>query len=317
MKTGYLRLAAAALLSSLVGGCALTARSTVASGAAAPAMSELWSEPEAARDLFWGPGGAASAPDPDAEYRFVALDTTGKSRGYDVVDAQGRKWSVKIGEEAQSEVAVSRLLWAAGYYQPANYYLPSWTLTGAPEPGPPNPQPAARFRLDQESEDRIDLWSWNANPFVGTPPLRGLFVLMVMVNNWDLKTSQNPLYEVTEGAAAPVRRYAVRDLGASLGRTRWVRPGTKNNVADFEDERFIRSVDGDEVEFYYRGAWREPSLKRDVSTSDVRWIAERLAQLTPTQWSDAFRAGGYSEPDAGRFVKHLRQKVDDGLRLDK
>lgn len=222
MKTGYLRLAAAALLPCLLGACALTAKSTVATGAAAPAMSELWSEPDAGRDLFWGPGGESAAPDPKAEYKFVALDTTGKSRGYDVVDAQGSEWSVKIGEEAQSEVAVSRLLWAAGYFQPANYYLPAWTLTGSPEPGSKNPQPAGRFRLNQKSEDRVDLWSWRENPFVGTPPLRGLFVLMVMVNNWDLKTQQNPLYEVTQGGAAPVRRYAVRDLGASLGRTRWV-----------------------------------------------------------------------------------------------
>lgn len=315
MTTGYVRVAAAALLPFVLSACALTATSTVATGTAAPEMSELWSEPDAARDLFWGPGGSDSAPDPKGAYTFVALDTTGKSRGYDVVDARGRKWSVKIGEEAQSEVAVSRLLWAAGYFQPANYYLPAWTLTGSPEPGSRNPQPAARFRLDPASEDRVDRWSWSANPFVGTAPLRGLFVLMVMVNNWDLKTQQNPLYEVTDGGAAPVRRYAVRDLGASLGRTRWVRAGSKSNLADFENERFIRSVDDDDVEFYYRGAWREPSLKRDVSTADVRWIAERLARLTPGQWSDAFRAAGYTQPDADRFVRRLRQKVEDGLRL--
>jgi hypothetical protein len=316
MQTRCLRFAAAALLPGLMSACALSAQSTVARGAAAPSMSELWTEPEAARDLFWGPGGSQSAPDPNGEYRFVALDTTGRSRGYDVVDAQGHKWSVKIGEEAQSEVVVSRLLWAAGYFQPANYYLPAWKLTGAPEIEATQAlQPAARFRLDPASEDRIDRWSWSANPFVGTPPLRGLFVLMVMVNNWDLKTQQNPLYEVTEGGAPAVRRYLVRDLGASLGRTRWFRPGTKSNLVDFENERFIRSVDEGEVEFYYRGGWREPHLKRGVSTADVNWIAERLARLTPAQWNDAFRAGGYSQADSDRFVRRLQQKVEDGLRL--
>ena len=142
-----------------------------------------------ARDLFWGVGGRDAAPDPNGEYQFVARDTTGKSPGYDVRDAQGRLWSVKLGPEAQSEVVVSRLLWAAGYFQPATYYLPSWTLVGAPDP---NPQPPGRFRLEAERETRIGRWSWSANPFVGTEPLRGLFVLMVMVNNWDLKTQQNP-----------------------------------------------------------------------------------------------------------------------------
>jgi hypothetical protein len=136
-----------------------------------------------------------------------------------------------------------------------------------------------------------------------------------MVNNWDLKTQQNPLYEVTEEGSATVRRYAVRDLGASLGRTRWIRAGSKSNLADFENERFIRSVDDDEVEFYYRGAWREPSLNRDVSRADVRWIAERMSRLTADQWRDAFRAAGYSPSDGDRFIRRLQQKVEDGLRL--
>jgi hypothetical protein len=273
-------------------------------------MSELWAEAEPARDLFWGPGGQGAAPDPQAEFQFVARDTTGKSPGFDVRDAQGRLWSVKLGPEAQSEVVVSRLLWAAGYFQPATYYLPSWTLVGAPDA---NPQPPGRFRLEADGEEKVDDWSWSANPFVGTAPLRGLFVLMVMVNNWDLKTQQNKLYELTDGTAAPLRRYAVRDLGASLGGTRWIFPGSKSNLADFERERFIHSVHDGQVRFHYRGAWREPSLKRGVSPADVRWISARLARLSPAQWSDAFRAAGYSDADADRYVVRLRQKVEEGL----
>lgn len=42
----------------------------------------------------------------EGKYTFVARDTTGKSPGYDVRDAQGRLWSVKRGPEAQSEVVV-------------------------------------------------------------------------------------------------------------------------------------------------------------------------------------------------------------------
>ena len=140
---------------------------------------------------------------------------------------------------------------------------------------------------------------------------------MVMVNNWDLKTQQNKLYELTGDGAGRLRRYAVRDLGASLGGTRWLFPGSKNNVEDFEQERFIESVHDGEVRFHYRGGWRERSLKRGVSTANVRWIAERLARLSPAQWSDAFRAAGYSESDAQRYVQRLRQKVDDGLNVER
>ena len=94
-----------------------------------------------------------------------------------------------------------------------------------------------------------------------------------------------------------------------------VRAGSKSNLADFENERFIRSVDDDEVEFYYRGAWREPSLKRGVTPADVRWISERMARLTPEQWADAFKAGGYTVADTERFVVRMRQKVDEGLTV--
>ena len=305
-----LRLIALAILLSCVPACALRSHSTLVPGAPVPSMSELWAESDPSRNLFWGPGGETAAPSAQAEYQFVARDTTGKSPGYDVRDAQGRLWSVKLGPEAQSEVVVSRLLWAAGYFQPPTYYLPRWTLIGAPEAGP---QAAGRFRLELDRQQKVGSWSWSANPFVGTMPLRGLFVLMVMVNNWDLKTQQNPLYELPGGSDGPLRRYVVRDLGASLGGTRWIFPGSKSDIDDFEKERFIHSVRDGQVRFHYRGAWREPSLKRGVTPADVRWISQRLERLTAAQWSDAFRAAGYSDADAGRFIVRLRQKVGEGL----
>jgi hypothetical protein len=176
-------------------------------------------------------------------------------------------------------------------------------------------QPAGRFRLESDSAKNVDSWAWSGNPFVGTTQMRGLFVLMVMVNNWDLKTQQNKVYELAGPGAVPLRRYAVRDLGASLGSTRWFFPGSKSNLEDFEEERFIHSVRNGRVQFHYDGAWREPHLKRGVTPADVRWISQRLARLTPGQWADAFRAGGYTAADGQRFVARMRQKVDEGLKV--
>jgi hypothetical protein len=307
-----LRCLGVALLLCTVSACALRSRSTLVDGAVAPHMSELWTETEAGRDLFWGPGGIEDAPDPQVEYRFVARDVTGKSGGYDVTDPQGRLWSVKLGPEAQSEVVVSRLLWASGYFQPATYYLPSWKLVGSPDAAV---QPAGRFRLESNCEQKVGAWSWSENPFVGTTPLRGLFVFMVMMNNWDLKTQQNKVYELSEADSGTFRRYMVRDVGASLGGTRWFFPGSKSNIDDFEQERFIHSVRDGSVRFHYHGAWREPHLKRDVTPSDVRWIAERLARLSAGQWTDAFRAAGYTDGDTQRYVARLRDKVEEGLAV--
>jgi hypothetical protein len=49
-------------------------------------------------------------PDPKAVYSVKATDTTGFSISYDVEDESGVEWSVKIGDEAQSEVTASRML---------------------------------------------------------------------------------------------------------------------------------------------------------------------------------------------------------------
>ena len=62
-------------------------------------VAELWQEPTDLldRDLFWGPGGAVTAPAPDATYQFIAFKRTGSNPGYDVRDPAGRDWSVKLG----------------------------------------------------------------------------------------------------------------------------------------------------------------------------------------------------------------------------
>jgi hypothetical protein len=260
--------------------------------------------------LLHGPGGAESAPRPDGRYEFVDRDLKGFSKGYDVKDERGREWSIKLGPEAQTEVVVSRLLWAVGYHQPAVYYLPKWGLVDSTGM---TPQGAGRFRLERKNEDTLEPWAWHENPFVGTRQLAGLFVLMVLVNNWDVKTSQNMVYHVN-GAPGPRQVYVVRDLGASLGRTSWFFPGTRSDVEGFEREPFIKSIH-ETVEFHYRGAWREPHLKRNYRPGDVRWMCDLLARLSPKQWQDAFRAGGYEDPVATRYIRRLQQKISDGLKL--
>jgi hypothetical protein len=277
-------------------------------------LAELWTEPVdlERRDLFYGPGGARRAPQTGRAYKFVALDTSGSSRGYDVEDQNGSSWSVKIGPEAQTEVVVSRLVWAVGFHQPAVYYVPDWSLAAE---GTTTPQPPGRFRLDLVSERNIGRWAWHENPFVGATEFEGLFVLMVLVNNWDLKTSQNVIYQVGPDSEKGRREYVVRDLGASLGRTRWFFPGTKGDIEGFEREPFIKAVENGRVEFQYRGAWREPHLKSQVSVQSVRWVCGLLARLSDRQWSDAFRAGGYDEPQAKRYVQRLKMKIMEGLAL--
>jgi hypothetical protein len=289
--------------------CAVNGRPTLS-----PArMASLWVAPTdlERRDLFYGVGGSRSAPDPRARYQFLRVKATGTQPGYDVIDARGREWSVKMGVESRTEVVMSRLVWAIGYRQPYVYYLPEWTLV---RNGKSAVQPGGRFRLEPATQKKTGEWSWRDNPFRDTRPLTGLFVLMVMVNNWDLKTAQNAVYEVTEDDNTRYW-YMVRDLGAVFGRSAWIKPGTKDDPDGFDAEPFIDGVKANRVLFHYQGAWREPRLHASVTPEDVRWICGLLDRLSARQWSDAFRAGGYDEAEGQRYVRRLLEKIHDGLRL--
>jgi hypothetical protein len=95
--------------------------------------------------------------------------------------------------------------------------------------------------------------------------------------------------------------------------TRGFGQGSRNNLEDFEEQGFIKKVDGERVEFYYRGIHH--SLLDLLRTRDVVWIRERMSRLSAAQWHDAFRAAGYSDDQARWFVAKIRSKVAVGLKL--
>jgi hypothetical protein len=316
------RLAAAVLVAAvLVSDCARSLRRLPEIAGAPASMAELWREPAdiSSRDLFHGPGGTELVPK-DTAFEFVAEDTSGWSPGFDVTDRSGLEWSVKLGPEAQSEVVASRLLWAIGFHQPPTYYLDRWTLTGAQT----GPQMPGRFRPELPDHKVAGNWSWYENPFVGSTPYRGLVVANLILNSWDWKSDNNRIYEVSLPSGGVERRFVVRDLGASLGKTtyprllKWVRlrgfgQGTRNDLAGFEEQGFITGVDGSRVSFDYRGIYRD--VVNSVTPRDVRWACELFARLSDEQWRDAFRAGGYDDQQTARYVTKIKAKIAQGLAL--
>jgi len=296
-------------------------------------LAQLWQEPSdlPSRDLFLGPWGAQNAPDPAATYTFLKPKEGGVNPGVIVRDPQGRTWHVKQspadddkessvdvqGAEGPVEVTVSRLLSAVGYHQPPVYFLPSFTMTDV---SGMRRHPGGRFRLETESLHKLGEWSWSKNPFVGARPYNGLLVALLMLNSWDLKDSNNTLYEVRNGG--PVGRwYVIRDLGAALGETgrfnslsrRWNR-AKRNDIDTFERHTFIEGVEEGFVRFAYQG--RQPELVRHrISVDDVRWAADLLGRLTETQWRDACRAGGYQPAVADRFIRKIKDNVAAARQL--
>lgn len=302
--------ATAALI--LISCTATPLKSTLPGPPSAAQIAELWIQPAPGRDLFHGVGGTRLAPDPAARYTVLEIKRSGYSRGYTVTDSTSREWSVKFPPEAATEVAASRILWGIGYHQPPIYYLAGWNAEKAPSP---NPQLPARFREkepDLHGLDAGDAWSYYQNPFVGTRPMKGLLVLNAMLGNSDLKAPQNAIYKLKEASEGAKQWYVARDLGQTFGRTGVVDPPRGDTVA-FEQTPFITGVAGGKVQLDYRGHHRD--LFQNITPADVRWICTQLSRLTDDQWQDAFRAGGFAMPVADRFIRRMKQKIDEGLAL--
>ncbi|HUQ86462.1 MAG TPA: hypothetical protein VM096_02825 [Vicinamibacterales bacterium] len=284
-------------------------------------IAELWQEPTdlLERDLLNGPGGAALRPQQNSSFAFVAFKTTGTNPGYEVKDATGRTWSVKLGVEAQSEVTAARILWAMGFPQPPSYFVHQFTLTGIDD----GVKTTARFRTDSVRWRSISEWSWYDNPFVNTQPFRGLIVAQLVLNNWDLKTPNNRVYEAIDPSVVPRRQYMVRDVGASLGSAKQFRlftmlgtrgaQGSKNDLEDFERQGFIERVEGDKVVFDYRGP--NQGLVDTITVADVIWACELLAKIPDGHWQAAFKAGAYQQADADRYIAKIKAKIAQGLAL--
>jgi hypothetical protein len=284
---------------------------------AAEPITALWEAPADLRrqDLFNGPWGPEHAPDPDAVYTFIRPKKGGANPGVVVRDPRGRTWRVKQarhrdhGDEPPVEVTLSRILSAVGYHQPPVYYLPSFRMTKGSRT---HVEPAGRFRLDDPAAlDDLGQWEWQRNPFVGTRPLHGLLVILLVFNSFDLKDSNNTIYDVRQGERAE-RWYVVRDLGGALGGTG--RFATRNNIDKFERFIVFGGVRDNRVEFNHGG--KKKSLIREwITIADVHWATTLLAGLSDRQWDDAFRAGGYEPALRARFIKKIQTTIAEGQRL--
>ena len=281
-------------------------------------MAEFWSDrPIASRDLFHGPIDGPR-PKTDGVYTLIKKDDTGYSPGFEVKDAAGIDWNVKIGPEAKPEVVASRLVWAMGYHQLATHYVPRWKIAGPkgaddaePDMQSGDTQSAGRFRARLAKYRKIDDWSWHENPFVGTRPYKGLLVLMAMLNNSDLKPEQNAMFDVSGARGAHRRVFVIMDLGHTFGAT-GIHNAPRGDASAFEEHGFIERITGNRVDFKHHGLREE--LFDQITVDDLQWMCRRLARLTDKQWRDAFRAANYHPTESIRFITRMKAKIAQGLR---
>ena len=301
----------------------------VASGAAV-----MWRDPGevAALNLTYGIGGAAHAPNPQGTFTFVREDLEHATAKFDVTDDQGVHWKVKVGSEPQAETAATRLLWAAGYFTDEDYYLSAVTVQGLPTltrgmafVTAGGVVHGARLERQLPEVKNLGTWDWVDNPLHDTREFHGLCVMMSLLNNWDISTINNAIYDTgTE------RRYLVSDVGASFGNAGVGVSESKGVPKDYARSPFIETMTPDFVDFalhsaafmqaatrlsYYEQLVRVNGATKHIPRADARWLGQRLAMLSLEQIRDAFRAGGYTPEEIELCTGVVRARIAALLAL--
>ncbi|HEV2881316.1 MAG TPA: hypothetical protein VGX24_08585 [Pyrinomonadaceae bacterium] len=274
----------------------------------------MWREPTdiASRDLFLGSGGEEAKPDLSS-VTLIEKVQGGFSEKYRVRDAAGREWVAKVSNEAQSEAAAVRLLWAVGYVTELTYLAPSVTIPGTPKGTYQN----VRFEGRSKDVKRLEPWLWDKNPFLGKREFQGLKVMMLLLNNWDIKDDNNAILHVVNPEGQSELHYIVSDLGATFGKIGsgplWALKRSRNNPEDFAESKFVNRVEKDRVVFHYGG--KKQDTFEDISVGDVQWIAALLSRLTDEQISDAFHASNYTDEEVMLLTSAVRARINELVNL--
>jgi hypothetical protein len=271
----------------------------------------LWRAPDdlPLRDLFLGPGGEAMRPDL-SRVTFLKDETGGYSTKFRVRDGAGREWVAKVGKEAQSETAAVRLVWAVGYVTEINYLVPRLRVEGK------GTFENVRLEARPRHVDRLDEWRWAKNPFARTKELQGLIIMMALLNNWDIKDTNNKVLHVRDPRTGREElHYVVSDLGATFGRVKIDVPGfwrvsrSRNNPEDFSRDPFLEDVKRGNVLLFYKG--KRQDLFDDIRVEEARWLASLLGRLSDRQIADAFRAGNYTPAEVDVLARTVRERINE------
>ncbi len=294
----------------------------------------LWQKPAdiASRNLLYGPGGKQHEPRPP--FVFLKEDLKQHNPKFEVRDAAGVKWTVKLGPEARPETAATRLVWAAGYFATEDYFvrelrvenLPPVLSRGQEFVSPGGVVRNVRLKRSPAPWKKTGDWRWRQQPFSHTREFNGLRVMMALINNWDLKDENNAVFEC-RGDNGVVRIYLVSDVGSSFGTTGAGRTDalSKGNLDSYTASRFIREAGPQYVDFttptraslrfllpqlpYFIGSLRLRWIGRHIPREDARWIGTVLERLSPSQIRDAFLAAGYSKEDADGFARVVERRI--------
>ncbi len=263
----------------------------------------FWTEPTdiSSRNLLLGAGGEAMKPD-ISKLTFIEEKTGGYSKKYRVRDAKGNEWIAKLSKESQPDTAANRLLWALGYPTEIAYLVPKATIEGKGE------FENVRLEARPKDVDRVGNWMWENNPFQNTPEYRGLKILMIMINNWDMKDDNNEILAMRNPTTGEAElRYIISDLGGSFGKTGGFFSRSRNEPNDFAKAEFIKAVKGEVIDFNYGG--KNQKLFSGITVADARWLSNLFKGLSDEQIKDAFRSANYTPEEVDLLTAALKSRI--------
>ncbi len=274
-----------------------------------------------------GPGGPSQAPEPP--FHFLEEHTSGSQPSVSVRDANGRRWRVKWGHEVQPETFAVRLAWACGYFAEVTHFLPSGMIVGPAALaragsciGQDGGFANARFELDDPEVEKLfaeHSWSWTSNPFVGTPELAGLRIVLMLISNWDNKDqrdvargSNTAIYVTRVSLWKREAQYLIVDWGGSMGRWggtivtrgRWDPAGFAAQTP-----QFVTGVANGFVQFGYTGQ-RTGDARANIRVEDVQWLCRYLGRITDAQLRTALVASGATPEETESFAASLRNRIE-------
>lgn len=264
----------------------------------------LWTAPEdiEQRNLLLGAGGEEMKPD-ISRVTFIEDKKGGYSTKYRVQDAKGNEWIAKIGKEAQTDTAANRLVWALGYESEICYLIPHLKIEGKGE------FDNVRLEARPKNVKRSGNWMWENNPFLNTPEFKGLKILMLMINNWDMKDDNNEILATKHDTSGDGKlRYIISDLGGTFGKTGGAFSRTRNKPSDYVKTEFIKKVNGDVIDFNYNG--KNQKLFANLTVADAAWLSQWLKRLSDAQIKDAFRSANYSPEEVDTLAAAFRERAN-------
>lgn len=288
----------------------------------------IWRDPRAVTltDLQFGPGGKEGAPMPP--FTFVQEQLEGSQPCVAVRDARSRLWRVKWGHEVRPESFAVRFAHACGYFAEVTHYIDEGTIEAATS------LTRARACIDDDGrfrEARFELedptvrmlfgehsWSWDDNPFLGTPQLSGLKIVVMLLSNWDTKDrrdvgrgSNTAIFEHRVRPFGREARYLITDWGGAMGkwganivsRGRWDPDGF-----EAQTPHFVTGVKDGIVQFGYVGQ-RTADVAYDIPADHVAWFHDIACRLTDEHLRAGLLSSGATEEEATRFASAVRERI--------